>query len=480
MEGALGTTEMRRTLPTGRPDRIETYKQEAVGRYVTAEGLYDVKTAYGDLVKAGISNEVATNLAKQGLEANTIFSMADDLAEKSRKSQVAVAGSIANLALHAHAANPTVSLEDTVKSLQGPSGNRIPQDQLDKFEVAFFGKSPQEQESILRSMVQQWDAQGKGQAFAPGTIVRGEFSGNQEQVGIVPVSAADSRESERKEAYRRAVANGYDGTRDKFEAEQARGPASLPTSIQEYEFAVKQGYKKSFEQWSIEDANRRRQAAGNSAEVSPTALLNATMSLRTQVSRETNASRLVDVQLANMEASLKAVKGDADAAGSQGVLTTFQKILDPLSVVRESEYARSAQGLSLLAAIQGKYDLYMEGGAGVPVKELEKFVALARQFAQNQRNSNAVTMESVSSIVEQYKINPKSVFGNGAPTPKAEPNISNGGGGQIGAQGNAAVAPGGRGVPPPSTNRIRIVNLKDRSTGTILASDAIPPGYRKQ
>jgi hypothetical protein len=202
MEGALGTTEMRRTLPTGRPDRIETYKKKAVGRYVTAGGLYDVKTAFDDLVEAGISQEVATHLAKQGLEANTIFSMADDLAEKSRKSQVAVAGSIANLALQAHAANPTSSLEDTLRSLQGPSGNRIPQDQLDQFEVAFFGKSPQEQESILQSMVRQWDAQGKGQAFAPGTIVRGEFSGNQEQVGTAPVAepSAASKTLARAEA----------------------------------------------------------------------------------------------------------------------------------------------------------------------------------------------------------------------------------------------------------------------------------------
>lgn len=148
-----------------------------------------------------------------------------------------------------------------------------------------------------------------------------------------------------------------------------------------------------------------------SDEVSPTALLNATMGLRTQFSRETNAAKIVDTQLANMESSLKAVQGDADAAGSQGVLTTFQKILDPLSVVRESEYARGPSGLSLLASIQGMYDKYTEGGAGVPVVELEKFVALARQFAKNQRDSTAQTVESINSIVEEYGINPVSVFG---------------------------------------------------------------------
>jgi len=481
-ESLFGRMEKRITPPRMSAPQVETYDKAPRNRYTTAQGLYDVRLAYDDLVRAGVSTKIATALAGQGQQANSIFAAYDKDKEELDKKLIAVRGSIAHMAIQLM--DTGMSAQDALTQASGPAGNRLSQDDMNAFAVQLNNQpTEQDKRALFLSEVKAWDDQGVSQVVNPGDYVVNKNSGTGTQYGtrpVPPVSSADRREAERIQAFEKAVANGYDGTRDKFEAEQARGPASLPTSIQEYEFAVKQGYKKSFEQWSIEDANRRRQAAGNNAEVSPTALLNATMSLRTQVSRETNASRLVDVQLANMEASLKAVQGDSDAAGSQGVLVTFQKILDPLSVVRESEYARSAQGLSLLAAIQGKYDLYMEGGAGVPVKELEKFVALARQFAQNQRNSNAVTMESVSSIVEQYKINPKSVFGNSAPTPKAEPNISNEGGGQIGAQGNAAVAPGGRGVPPPSTNRIRIVNLKDGSTGTILASDPIPFGYRKQ
>jgi len=150
-------------------------------------------------------------------------------------------------------------------------------------------------------------------------------------------------------------------------------------------------------------------AAGS--EVSPTALLNATMGLRTQVTKELNASKAADIQLANMEDSLAAVKSGNAAAGSQGVLVTFQKILDELSVVRESEYARSASGLSLLNRLRGSYDKIVSGGAGVPVEQLEDFVVLARQFTKNQKDATAQTVESVSSIVEQYGINPVSVFG---------------------------------------------------------------------
>ena len=418
MEGALGHIRKGQTLPTGRAPQVETYEKASRNRYTTAQGLYDVRLAFDDLIEAGISTKVAMALAGQGQQANSIFAAYDADKKALDEKQIAVRGSIANMAIQLM--NTGMSAQDALTQASGPAGNRISQDDMNAFAVQ-LNNQPTEQgkRQLFVDVRNEWDAQGKKQVVNPGDYVVNENSGTGTQYGtrpVPPVSSADRREAERIQAFERAVANGYDGTRDKFEAEQARGPASLPTSIQEYEFAVKQGYKKSFEQWSIEDANRRRQAAGNNAEVSPTALLNATMSLRTQVSRETNASRLVDVQLANMEASLLAVQGDSDVAGSQGVLVTFQKILDPLSVVRESEYARSAQGLSLLAAIQGKYDLYTEGGAGVPKAELEKFVALARQFAQNQRNSNAVTMESVSSIVEQYKINPKSVFGNNGPS----------------------------------------------------------------
>jgi len=260
MEGALGTTEMRRTLPTGRPDRIETYKKKAVGRYVTAGGLYDVKTAFDDLVEAGISQEVATHLAKQGLEANTIFSMADDLAEKSRKSQVAVAGSIANLALQAHAANPTSSLEDTLRSLQGPSGNRIPQDQLDQFEVAFFGKSPQEQKSILQSMVEQWDAQGPRQAVTPGSYLVGA-SGNPQRVGAAPVadpSAASKTFAIAQADFDRGIENGSIPPGTSFTEWSKKTTPAVPASIQEYKFAVEQGYTGTYRDYQREQASLTR------------------------------------------------------------------------------------------------------------------------------------------------------------------------------------------------------------------------------
>ena len=51
-------------------------------------------------------------------------------------------------------------------------------------------------------------------------------------------------------------------------------------------------------------------------------------------------------------------------AGSQAILISFNKMLDPTSVVRESEYARSATGQSALETMRGFVDKLKEGGAG--------------------------------------------------------------------------------------------------------------------
>ena len=84
-------------------------------------------------------------------------------------------------------------------------------------------------------------------------------------------------------------------------------------------------------------------------------------------------------QVTLMEAGMEAARRGDLNAGAQAVLVTFQKILDPTSVVRESEYARSPQGLGLIHRIQGAVEKITKGGPGVPPQELEKFYKLAHE-----------------------------------------------------------------------------------------------------
>lgn len=74
-------------------------------------------------------------------------------------------------------------------------------------------------------------------------------------------------------------------------------------------------------------------------------------------------------------------------AASQGVLVAFQKLLDPDSVVRESEYARSGNGQSLWDRMKGTWQTLNRGGADVTMEELANFVETANIFLKGYENT---------------------------------------------------------------------------------------------
>lgn len=141
-------------------------------------------------------------------------------------------------------------------------------------------------------------------------------------------------------------------------------------------------------------------------QMTPGQQFQAIQSLRRSFTGETEAAREVGMQLAQMKAGIDAAKRGDMAAGSQAILVTFQKILDPASVVRESEYARSSSGQSLMSRMQGAMQQLAQGGAGVPVAELEKFVKLAETFASNQMRAAGESKTQIEAIAKEFGIDP--------------------------------------------------------------------------
>lgn len=154
------------------------------------------------------------------------------------------------------------------------------------------------------------------------------------------------------------------------------------------------------------DLAKIRETAANRAEprteLTPNEAIRQTRQLRNDYVKETSAARQMSQQLGLMKQGIDAAKRGDMAAGSQAVLVTFQKILDPTSVVRESEYARSGSGLSLLTQMEGMAQKIAQGGAGVPVAELEKFASLADKFVQNQTRYATQTRKQLDSIADAY------------------------------------------------------------------------------
>ncbi len=115
-------------------------------------------------------------------------------------------------------------------------------------------------------------------------------------------------------------------------------------------------------------------------------------------------------QIANVNDSYKAAldamsKGQSINAASQGVLVTFQKMLDPTSVVRESEYARSGQGLSLLGRLEGMYTKLVQGGAGISAKDLKEFVDLSNTFLENYKDQANQSIGLIEKQSKNYGLN---------------------------------------------------------------------------
>jgi hypothetical protein len=67
-------------------------------------------------------------------------------------------------------------------------------------------------------------------------------------------------------------------------------------------------------------------------------------------------------------------------AVDQALITLFNKLTDPTSVVRESEYARTAENIPLYNQIKGKVSKVMSGGAGLTTAERNALIKMARDM----------------------------------------------------------------------------------------------------
>lgn len=195
---------------------------------------------------------------------------------------------------------------------------------------------------------------------------------------------------------------------------EAGGPPPNTGSFEDYVIR-KFGQRPTPEQ--IEQARKLynqaddRPRQGPSTVITSTAESNILNRLVGQWDKAISPARELLRQSKLMHAGLEAARRGDMAAGSQAVLVTFQKILDPTSVVRESEYARSAAGQAVLSRIQGFAERLAQGGAGVPLEELERFAALADQFVKASAGGYTTAVKSrIGRTAKRYNIPEDLVF----------------------------------------------------------------------
>ncbi len=90
---------------------------------------------------------------------------------------------------------------------------------------------------------------------------------------------------------------------------------------------------------------------------------------------------------------------------SQALISSFGKITDPGSVVRESEYGRSAEGVALADRLPGLIDRVKSGGAGLLDKDLEQLVLAANIIQESRINQARPIIESFAKKGESVGLN---------------------------------------------------------------------------
>ncbi len=108
-----------------------------------------------------------------------------------------------------------------------------------------------------------------------------------------------------------------------------------------------------------------------------------------------------------MEEALKASQTTKNfVAVDQALITLFNKMTDPTSVVRESEYARTAQNLSLINRIKGKAYKILEGGAGLTQDERNAITDMGRTFYKTYEKEYKFTVNNYKRMAKESGINP--------------------------------------------------------------------------
>jgi len=125
----------------------------------------------------------------------------------------------------------------------------------------------------------------------------------------------------------------------------------------------------------------------------------------------TDATRQIGIMESGYKEAVQAgLDGKSNNAPSQAVLITFQKMLDPTSVVRESEYARSGDGQSVKQRMQGTIDKMLRGGAGVTQAELKNFYDLSQKLLQGYNREQVNVLSRTRTQAKNWKLNLKNII----------------------------------------------------------------------
>jgi len=180
-----------------------------------------------------------------------------------------------------------------------------------------------------------------------------------------------------------------------------------PVSFQEFKLAQQDGFKGTYQQYQDMDANRRRPTT-NVNVMPEQKTFDNTQKLRAEFRGEPIYKAQQEVQSA-----FNQVKDGLDAkspAGDLAAATKFMKLLDPGSVVRESELALAMQAGGALDRLTS-YASNVANGTKLTDKQRTDFRDLSTKFFNTSAQLFNEKQKEYTDIANRYNFNPKDVTG---------------------------------------------------------------------
>lgn len=179
---------------------------------------------------------------------------------------------------------------------------------------------------------------------------------------------------------------------------------SVPSAVKEYEYAQKQGYKGSFQQFQLDG---KRAGAATTQIITPKDVINYERDAR----KDFEGMDPVKTYRAAYPA-FAAVKDAASRNTPQSDINLvygIAKLYDPNSVVREGEYNTIANSQAIPERLKGMAQ-HLAGGGKLTAETKSQLLKEAEGRISAFENEYMKTYKTYSGMVERNKLNPQNIF----------------------------------------------------------------------
>jgi hypothetical protein len=273
-----------------------------------------------------------------------------------------------------------LSQGDKWKAQQAAEKRAQMQEQMQMMQMQEYQNKVAEQKK-MRGLAAQFAMPGTGMASdgygpsAPASFDRQGYASALEAVDPIAglqYAASIQKQGPKLTAYKQGDSVRDETGREVFSIPQEVKVPTLPSAIQEYEYAQKQGYKGSYEQW--QNASNSAKAPKMSVDLrDPTAVAKAAMTFQNDYRTATKPS----YARAQAYEAMTEASENPSAKGDLTMVYSFVKALDPESVVREGEISLLNANRNVPDKIKG-YAQRLATGQSLLPKEREDLLNQAR------------------------------------------------------------------------------------------------------